>query len=198
MPLSLTLMRAKPSSSTPQDDADPAALVRRRRARRCPRRRSSARWSAPATISRRSNSAVTGSAGRSSSKAMSGRPTRIRNSAWRTQSERSSRDRARLRHAGEGGEFVDHALDVVDLADDRVGALVEDVLALDDDAAVAALQPLGGKLDRRQRVLDLVGDAARDVGPGGAALGGDEFGDVVERDRRCPGRRAADRRSRAR
>ena len=31
----------------------------------------------------------------------------------------------RLRHAGEGRELVDHALDVVDLADDRVGALVE-------------------------------------------------------------------------
>ncbi len=90
--------------------------------------------------------------------------------------------RPRLRHAREGGELVDHALDVVDLADDRVGALVEHVLALDDVAAVAALEPLGGKLDRRQRILDLVGDAAGDVGPGGGALRGDEIGDVVERD----------------
>ena len=40
--------------------------------------------------SRRSKSAMTGSGGRSSSKANSGRPTRMRNSAWRTQSERSS------------------------------------------------------------------------------------------------------------
>ena len=72
------------------------------------------------------------------------------------------------RHAGEIGELVDHALDVVDLPDDRVRALVEDVLALDDVAAVAAFQPLGGELDRGQRVLDLVRDAARDVGPGGA------------------------------
>ena len=49
-------------------------------------------------------------------------------------------------------------------------------------AAVAALEPLGGKLDRRQRVLDFVGDAASDVGPRGAALRGHEFADVVERD----------------
>ena len=45
-----------------------------------------------------------------------------------------------------------------------------------------ALQPLGGKLDRRQRVLDLVRDAARDVGPGGLALRELQFGDVVEGD----------------
>ncbi len=100
--------------------------------------------------------------------------------------------RPRLRHAGERGELVDHALDVVDLADDRVGALVENVLALDDVAAVAALEPLGGKLDRRQRILDLVGDAPGDVGPGGGALRRDEVADVVERDdaagrRRVPG-----------
>ncbi len=45
---------------------------------------------------------------------------------------------------------------------------------------VFALEPLGGELDRGQRVLDLVRDAARDVGPGGLALGRLEFGDVVE------------------
>ena len=36
---------------------------------------------------------------------------------------------------------------------------------------IFALQPLGGKLDRRQRILDLMRDAARDIGPGGGALG---------------------------
>ena len=46
--------------------------------------------------------------------------------------------------------------------------------------AVFALEPLGGKLDRRQRVLDFMGDAAGDVGPGGVALGRDKLGDVVE------------------
>ena len=113
---------------------------------------------------------------------MSGRPTRVRNSAWRTQSVRSSRVRRAFGMRAKDGELVDHALDVVDLADDRVGALVEDVLAFDDVPAVAALQALGRKLDRRQRVLDLVRDAPRDVGPGGAALRGDEIADVVERD----------------
>ena len=54
--------------------------------------------------------------------------------------------------------------------------------SLVDDAAEFAPQPLRRKLDRGQRVLDLVGDAAGDVGPGGAALGGDEVGDVVEGD----------------
>ena len=49
-----------------------------------------------------------------------------------------------------------------------------------DLLAVAPLQPLGGELDRGQRVLDLVGDAAGDVGPGGAALVEQLLGDVVE------------------
>ena len=45
---------------------------------------------------------------------------------------------------------------------------------------IAALQPLGGELDRGQRVLDLVGDAPGDVRPGGAALVEQLLGDVVE------------------
>ena len=49
-----------------------------------------------------------------------------------------------------------------------------------DLAAILALEALGGKLDRGERVLDLVRDATRDIGPGGIALGGDEVGDVVE------------------
>ena len=87
-----------------------------------------------------------------------------------------------LRHAGEVGELVDHALDVVDLAHDRVGALLEDAAVLGDHLAVFAAQPFGRKLDRRQRVLDLMRDAAGDVGPGRGALRGDQLGDVVERD----------------
>ena len=52
--------------------------------------------------------------------------------------------------------------------------------SLVDLLAVAPLQPLGGELDRGQRILDLVGDAAGDVGPGGAALVEQLLGDVVE------------------
>ena len=87
----------------------------------------------------------------------------------------------RLRHAGEARELVHHALDVVDLAHDRVGALLEHRFVLGDHLAVLALQPLGRKLDRGQRILDLVRDAARDVGPGRGALRRDQVGDVVER-----------------
>ena len=88
----------------------------------------------------------------------------------------------RLRHAGEGRELVDHAADVADLADDRVGALVEDLAVLGDHLAVAALDALGRELDRRQRVLDLVRDAPRHVRPGRRALRLHEVGDVVDRD----------------
>ena len=52
---------------------------------------------------------------------------------------------------------------------------------------IFALEPLGGKLDRRQRILDLMGDAARDIGPGGGALGADQIGDVVEGDDKAVG-----------
>ena len=59
---------------------------------------------------------------------------------------------------------------------------VEDRRVVGDHLAVFAAQALGRELDRRQRVLDLVGDAPRHVGPGRRALRGDEIGDVVERD----------------
>ena len=86
----------------------------------------------------------------------------------------------RLGHAREGGEFVDHPPKVADLADDRPGQLLEGAGIGADLLAVAPLEPLGGELDRGQRVLDLVGDAAGDVGPGGAALVEQLLGDVVE------------------
>jgi hypothetical protein len=45
-----------------------------------------------------------------------------------------------------------------------------------------ALQAFGGKLDRRKRILDLMGDAARHVGPGRGALRRHQIGNVVQRD----------------
>ncbi len=86
----------------------------------------------------------------------------------------------RLRHPREGRELVDHAADVRHLANDGVGALVEHVAVLGDGVAVFAADTLGGKLDRRERILDLMSDAARHVGPGGAALSADQLGDVIE------------------
>ena len=86
----------------------------------------------------------------------------------------------RLGRAREGGELVHHARHVADLADDGVGAAVEGLAVLDDHLAVLAADALGRKLYRRQRVLDLVGDAPRHIGPGRGALRGDQLGDVVE------------------
>jgi len=84
-------------------------------------------------------------------------------------------------HARKAGEFVDHAPDIVDLTHDGVGALLEDAgRVLADDFSIFAAQPLGRQLDRRQRILDFMRDAARDVGPGRGALCGDQFGNVVE------------------
>ena len=88
----------------------------------------------------------------------------------------------RLRHARKARELVDHAPDVVDLANDGVGALLEYGAVLADHFAVFAPQPFGRQLDRRERILDLVRDAARYVRPGRRALRGYQFGNVVERD----------------
>ena len=42
------------------------------------------------------------------------------------------------------------------------------------------LQSLRGELDRRERILDLVSEPARDFAPGGRALRRDQLRDVVE------------------
>ncbi len=52
----------------------------------------------------------------------------------------------------------------------------------DARAEILAAQPLGRKLDRRQRVLDLVREAARDFAPGRLALRLQQRRDVVEHD----------------
>jgi hypothetical protein len=104
----------------------------------------------------------------------------------------------RGRHPGEGRELVDHPADVADLADDRLGATVEGVQVAGDVLAVLAAHPFGRQLDRGQRVLDLVGDAAGDVLPGGVALGGEQAGDVVEGQHQTLGRVAGARKRRRR
>ena len=86
----------------------------------------------------------------------------------------------RCRHPGKGRELVDHALDIADLLDDDVGAGFEDLRVALDLLEIFALQPLRRKLDRGQRILDLVGDAPGHVGPGGLALRGQQLGDVIK------------------
>ncbi len=80
-------------------------------------------------------------------------------------------------------EVVDHVLHRGDLRDDRLRAALERLLVrpvelrrqLDREA-------LGRELDRRQRVLDLVREPARDLAPRGVALRLHEIGHVVEHD----------------
>src|SRR5438309_3336957 len=75
------------------------------------------------------------------------------------------RVRAR-RHAREGGELVHQRLQLVDLLDDGARALLEHGAVGAEARGVAAAKPLRRELDRRERILDLVRDAARDFPPG--------------------------------
>ena len=67
------------------------------------------------------------------------------------------------------------------MADDGVRALGECVRIGLNLPGKAPLQPFRGKLNRGQRILDLMRDTARDIGPGRLALGRLQFGDVVKR-----------------
>src|SRR6185312_1554771 len=86
-----------------------------------------------------------------------------------------------LRRFGESREFIDHAANVTDLADDRFGALLEDFAIAGKRLAVFPAQPLGRELNWRQRILDLMRDTARDIRPGRSALRAGKLGNVVER-----------------
>jgi hypothetical protein len=83
-------------------------------------------------------------------------------------------------HPGEFGEFVDDAAEIPGLADDDLRILLERRRILSELSRELAPDALGRELDRRERVLDLVRDAAGDIAPGGHALGRDEVGHVVE------------------
>src|SRR5690606_27224285 len=88
----------------------------------------------------------------------------------------------RFRQAGERREFVDHPPQVPDLTNDRAGQLLEQLPVLIDLLTVASLEPLGSKLDRRERVLDRVGDAPGNVRPCRLTLIEQLPGDVLESD----------------
>src|SRR6185437_16323519 len=72
--------------------------------------------------------------------------------------------------------------DIADMADDCIRQVGEGLRIVGYLAGVFALETFGRELDRRQGVLDLVRDAARDVGPRCLALGRYQLGDVVEGD----------------
>src|SRR5690606_2362103 len=82
-------------------------------------------------------------------------------------------------HSREGREFIDHPADILYLADDRIGALVENLAVLRDDLSVAATDALGRKLDWSEGVLDLVRNTPRNISPCRRALGLDQIGNVV-------------------
>ena len=84
-------------------------------------------------------------------------------------------------HAREAGELVHELLQPFHLLDDGGRRLLEQTLLLRAPVrGQAAAQALGRELDRRERVLDLVGDALGHLAPGGEALGLEELGQVVE------------------
>src|SRR3546814_19273013 len=87
-------------------------------------------------------------------------------------------------HPRKGRELVEHAPDVADVAHDGIGADLEGLGVARDLDDILALQALGGELDRGQRVLDLVRDAAGDVRPRRLAMGRQELGDLVDGDER--------------
>jgi hypothetical protein len=83
-------------------------------------------------------------------------------------------------HPREVRELVHQRLQLVHLLDDRPRAVVEHRVVGAELRRVAAAEPLGRELDRRQGVLDLVRDAARDLAPRLHALHPQEVGHVLE------------------
>src|SRR6266581_2859264 len=87
----------------------------------------------------------------------------------------------RRRRAGIVAEIIHHVLHGGDLRDDGLRGVVERARRLDRKfVAEFRLQPLRRELDRRERVLDLVSEPARDLAPGRRALRRDQLRDVVE------------------
>ncbi len=87
----------------------------------------------------------------------------------------------RFRHPGKTREFIDDAAQIIGLADDHIGHRLQLVRSLAQLWRELAFDPLGAQLDRGQRILDLVGDAARHVTPGGQPLGADQVSHIVKR-----------------
>ena len=113
-----------------------------------------------------------GDATRSRSSATS-RPYSVARSA--SSDRQSARLEARRREAAELGELLEQPLQRLDLLADRAHRLVEDGGELRTTAARScAAKVLDRDGDRRERVLDLVRDAARHLAPRRVALARDQ------------------------
>ena len=80
-------------------------------------------------------------------------------------------------------ERVHHLLHRFDLLDDGVRGAIEQLAFAPFGLQILAAQPLGGELNRRQRILDLVREPPRHFAPGRVALRLQQRRDVVEHDR---------------
>src|SRR2546428_18748 len=88
--------------------------------------------------------------------------------------------------AREGRELVHQGLQLVDLLDDGARALVEHGALGAEAGGVAAAEPLCRELDRRERVLDLVRDATRDLSPRLHALHAQGMAHLLEEEDHAP------------
>ena len=123
----------------------------------------------------------------SNAKSISRCASRKSTSASSTSAFRSLRRVLGRRHAREGGELVHQVLQLLDLLDDRARALVEHRRRPRCSwCAVAPAQALRRELDRRERVLDLVRDPARDLAPRLHALDAQQMRDVLEEEHARP------------
>ena len=83
-------------------------------------------------------------------------------------------------HAGKLGEFVDQVLHFLHLADNRIRAFLKDLAVLSESTRVSLLETLGGQLDRRQGVLDLVCDPPGHLSPRSRPLRTNQLGMILE------------------
>src|SRR5260370_17012890 len=71
----------------------------------------------------------------------------------------------RRRHSSKGRKLVDHPANIPDMPNDRVRTDRKGFDVALDLLQVSASQSFGSQLDRRPRILDLVGNATANVAP---------------------------------